>query len=115
MSESKGLFYKEIYAFLSITVMILLFRFSAFAENKVIELKCDAYEFDDGSQYRFDDATPNGDGFFYGQDSLGVFSISGDIGIETTYNSLNAYEANGKISFNYAYDGRFLDDSNKDN
>ena len=113
MSRLKSHSHKEIYIVLFLFIMILGSNSIVFAKSKEIELQGKAYEFDDGSQYAFEDSLPNENGFFYGDNSLGSFSISGDIGIETKYNGVNAYEANGKISFNYKYDGKYLDDSNK--
>lgn len=84
------------------------------SEYKTINQNSVCYEFEDGSQYAFENASPKENGFFYGKDALGVFSISGDIGIETTYKDVPAYEANSSLFFNYSYNGDYLDSSNKE-
>lgn len=61
------------------------------------------YEFGKDSGFPLDAGTLTEDNFSYGADSIGTFSLSGDVVQEKTYSGYTAYGISGEVSFVYTY------------
>lgn len=69
-----------------------------------------AYEFNEGSKYTFDNAATV-DRMQYGKKSLGEFSLGGQIKEKGNYRKHTAYGLQGEVAFSYAYDGAYQTDN----
>ncbi len=108
------MFYRKKYIVSLIIVLLMMFSistgiFSVSASNGKI-ISGISYELTDEGHYLVSDANEKTE-LCYGEQSLGILHLQGDINHTLEYNQIPAYDASGELSFCYSYGGDYQTDN----